>query len=71
MFAVTKLEELLVESPSDRQLNVLKDLFHSLDTGTPFDLSVIAELSFENFNLAMDILRGWRADNIRGVKKKS
>jgi hypothetical protein len=71
MFAVTKLEELLVKSPSDRQLHLLKDLSHSLNTGTPFDLSVIAELSFENFNLAMDILRGWRAENGRTVKRKS
>lgn len=69
MFAVAKLEELLVKSPSDRELKLLKDLCHSLDTRTPFNLSMIAELSFENFNLAMDILRGWRTENAHAVKK--
>ena len=69
MFAATKVEELLAKSPTDQQLQLLKKLCQSLDTGTPFDLRVIAELSFENFNLAMDILRGWRTENARAVKK--
>jgi hypothetical protein len=69
MNAVDKIEELFEQSPQDPDLQILKQFCLSLEAGKPFDLRLLASLTFESFNLGMDVLRQWRADASRSIKR--
>lgn len=55
MNAVDKIEELFEQSPQDPDLQILKQFCLSLEAGKPFDLRLLASLTFESFNLGIDL----------------
>jgi hypothetical protein len=68
MNTIDHIRELNAKLPEDKELQVVVDLLKALEQGRSFEIQQLAELSFEHFNLSMDLLRDWRL-NGRNYKK--
>ena len=68
MNTIDHIRELNAKLPEDKELQVVVDLLKALEQGRSFEIQQLTELSFEYFNLSMDLLRDWRL-NGRNYKK--
>jgi hypothetical protein len=68
MNTIDHIRELNAKLPEDKELHVVVDLLKALEQCRSFEIQQLAELSFEHFNLSMDLLRDWRL-NGRNYKK--
>jgi hypothetical protein len=68
MNTIDHIRELSAKLPEDKDLQVVVDLLKALEQSRSFDIEQLTELSFEHFNLSMDLIRDWRL-NGRNCKK--
>lgn len=67
MLALEKARELIHNRPDDPDSRNLLQLILCLESGEPFNLASLYALSIDHFDLAMDILIGWRLHRHTGV----
>ena len=60
MNTIDHIRELSAKLPEDKDLQVVVDLLKALEQNRSFEISQLTELSFEHFNLSMDLIREWR-----------
>lgn len=60
MNTIDHIRELSAKPPEDKDLQVVVDLLKALEQNRSFEISQLTELSFEHFNLSMDLIREWR-----------
>jgi hypothetical protein len=60
MNTIDHIRELSAKLPEDKDLQVVVDLLKALEQNRAFEISQLSELSFEHFNLSMDLIREWR-----------
>jgi hypothetical protein len=68
MNTIDHIRELSAELPEDKDLQVVVGLLNALEQSRSFEIEQLTELSFEYFNLSMDLIRDWRL-NGRNYKK--
>jgi hypothetical protein len=68
MNTIDHIRELSAKLPEDKDLQVVVDLLIALEQSRSFDIEQLTGLSFEHFNLSMDLIRDWRL-NGRNYKK--
>ena len=60
MNTIDHIRELSAKLPEDKDLQVVVDLLKALEQNRSFEISQLTELSFEHFNLSMNLIREWR-----------
>ena len=60
MNTIDHIRELSAKLPEDKDLQVVLDLLKALEQSRSFEIAQLSELSFEHFNLSMDLIREWR-----------
>ena len=62
MLAIKKARKLIEKSPESTTARTLSNLIIALETEQDFSLKTLYQLSLDDFDLAMDVLREWRLD---------
>lgn len=70
MSALKQARKLIEKSPSSIEAQTLSNLVVSLETDQAMILKEIYDLSYESFELAIDIIRDWRIDRYYASKVK-
>ena len=60
MHTVDRIRDLSAKLPEEKDLQVVVDLLKALEQSRSFEIAQLSELSFEHFNLSMDLIREWR-----------
>jgi hypothetical protein len=60
MNTIDHIRALSAEPTEDKDLQVVLDLLKALEQNRSFEIAQLSELSFEHFNLSMDLIREWR-----------
>lgn len=68
MRALKKTRKLMEQRPEKPAARVLADLVLALESEAPFQLSKIYQLDYEDFDLAIELLREWRLDRYYSSK---
>lgn len=68
MRALKKARKLIEQEPQSQTAQALSALVVALETGTAFDLQCLYQLGFDDFELAMDVLKEWRLDRYYSSK---
>jgi len=68
MRALKKARKLIQQEPQSQTSQALSALVVALETGTSFDLQCLYQLAFDDFELAMDVLKEWRLDRYYSSK---
>lgn len=71
MNTIDRIRDLSAKRTDDRDLHVVVDLLNALEQSRTFEIEKLTELSFEYFNLAIDLIRCWRLNNHSYKKSKS
>lgn len=67
---IKKARKLIETDPHTKAAKTLAALVRALESEEKFDLGDMYELNFDNFNLAIDILKEWRLDRYYSGKAK-
>ena len=67
---VKKARKLIEANPQSQAAKTLARLVRALESEETFDLADLYELSYDNFQLAIDILKEWRLDRYYSGKAK-
>lgn len=70
MFAIKKARKFIENHPSDPASLTLASLVMALESERSFDLTELYKLSYDKFELAMEILQQWRLDRHYSGKGK-
>jgi hypothetical protein len=70
MNAIKTARKWIQEDPHSDDAKTLAKLVLSLESDTAFELRDLYSMSFDKFELAMDILREWRLDRYYAGKLK-
>ncbi len=70
MNEIKKARRLIQTDPLAPAAVILASLVRALESEEKFDLGDLYRLNFDNFNLAMDILKAWRLDRYYSGKAK-
>lgn len=70
MNEIKKARRLIQTDPLSPAAVILASLVRALESEEKFDLGDLYRLNFDNFNLAMDILKAWRLDRYYSGKAK-
>ena len=70
MNEIKKARKLIKTDPLSDAAIILTRLVRALESDEHFDVGDLYRLSFDNFNLAIDILREWRLDRYYSGKAK-
>ena len=68
MNTIDQIRELSARLPQDKDLQIVMDLLKALEQRRSFEIEQLTQLSFEYFNLSIDLIREWRL-NGRNYKK--
>ena len=68
MNALKKIEKRLLKNPGEPASLVFKNLIKSLYLRENFDLSSIYDLDYDDFEMALAILKEWRLDRYTKTK---
>jgi hypothetical protein len=60
MHTVNRIRDLSAKLPEEKDLQVVLDLLKALEQSRSFEIEQLTKLSFEYFNLSMDLIRDWR-----------
>lgn len=71
MNTIDRIRDLSAKRTDDRDLQVVVDLLEALEQSRTFEIEKLTELSFEYFNLSIDLIRCWRLNNHSYKKSKS
>lgn len=70
MNEIKKARRLIETNPSAPAAIILTKLVRALESDEKFDLADLYRLNFDNFNLAIDVLKEWRLDRYYSGKAK-
>ena len=70
MHAINKVRKLIKADPQSTAAVVLGDLVLALETEASYQLANIYDLSYEDFELALQIIKEWRLDHYYASKGK-
>ena len=70
MNAIKKTRRLIEAEPSSSSAMTLARLVRALESEEKFELGNLYELDYDNFNLAIEILKEWRLDRYYMGKAK-
>ena len=70
MNEIKKARRLIEANPQTDTAKILAKLVRALESDEKFDLGDLYTLSYDNFNLAIDILKEWRLDRYYSGKAK-
>ncbi len=70
MNTLKKVEKRLLKTPDETASQVFKDLIKALYQNDPFNLAQIYELDYEDFELALAVLKDWRLDRFTKTKER-
>lgn len=68
MRALKKARKLIEKDPQSQSSKVLSSLVVALESGAAFDLQSLYQIDFDDFELAMDVLKEWRLDRYYSSK---
>ncbi|MDD5240109.1 MAG: hypothetical protein PHG47_00145 [Sulfuricella sp.] len=70
MNTLKKIEKRLLKNPDEHASQVFKDLTRALYLGESFNLKAIYDLDYEDFELALAVLKDWRLDRFTKTKER-
>ena len=70
MNEIKKARRLIEANPHTDAAKTLASLVRALESEEKFDLGALYKLNYDNFNLAIDILKEWRLDRYFSGKAK-
>jgi hypothetical protein len=70
MNEIKKARRLIEADPHTAAAKTLAALVRALESEEKFDLADLYKLNYDNFNLAIDILKEWRLDRYYSGKAK-
>ena len=70
MNEIKKARRLIEANPHTDAAKTLAALVRALESEEKFDLADLYKLNYDNFNLAIDILKEWRLDRYYSGKAK-
>ncbi len=70
MNEIKKARRLIEADPQTDAAKTLAALVRALESEEKFDLGDLYKLSYDNFNLAIDVLKEWRLDRYYSGKAK-
>lgn len=70
MNTLKQIEKRLVNAKSSQENQVLWKLIRALCEHEEFKLSELYELDYENFELALEVLKGWRLNRYTKTKER-
>lgn len=68
MRALKKARKLIESQPESQTARVLSALVVALESETPFPLHELYQTSYDDFELALDVLKEWRLDRYYSSK---
>lgn len=68
--AIKAVRRILEQDPHDPDAQILAKLVLALESGSAFELPRLYEMSLDNFQLALDVLKEWRLDRYYASKVK-
>ena len=68
MQALKKARKLIENKPQKTSAQVFSKLILALESESMFNLADLYQLDFDDFNLAMDIMKDWRLDRYYTTK---
>lgn len=70
MNEIKKARRLIEANPMSEAAITLASLVRALESEEKFDLGTLYKLNYDNFNLAIDVLKEWRLDRYYSGKAK-
>ena len=70
MNTLKKIEKRLLKNPDDTPSQVFKELIRALYNKETFNLAVLYELNYEDFELSLEVLKDWRLDRFTKTKER-
>lgn len=70
MNAIKKTRKLIEGDPAAQSAKTLARLVRALESDEKFDLADLYELNYDEFNLAIDVMKEWRLDRYYMGKAK-
>lgn len=71
MRAIKKARKLIEKDPSSQNAVALSKLILALETGSDFSFAPLYELSMNEFDLAVEVIKDWRLDRYYEGKVKA
>jgi len=71
MRAIKKARKLIEKAPTSQAATALSKLIVALETGSDFSFYPLYELSINEFDLAVDVIKDWRLDRYYEGKVKA
>ena len=70
MRALKKARKLIEANPQKSRAQTLSALVVALETETPFALQTLYQLDYDDFELALEVIKEWRLDRYYAGKSK-
>ena len=70
MNAIKKTRKLIESNPSSESAQTLARLVRALESDEKFELTNLYKLGYDEFNIAIDVLKEWRLDRYYMGKAK-
>lgn len=71
MNTIDHIRELSARFPEDKDLQIVMDLLQAFEQSRSFEIEQLTQLSFDRFNLSIDLIRDWRLNGRNYKKLKS
>lgn len=68
MHALKKARKLIEKKPEKASALALSQLILALESETPFNLTELYQLDYDDFLLSMDVIKDWRLDRYYSTK---
>ena len=65
-----KIEKRILKNPDEPASQVFRELVKALDQKEHFNLTAMYELDYDDFQLALDVLKDWRLDRYAKTRKR-
>jgi hypothetical protein len=65
-----KIEKRILKSPDEHASQVFRELVKALDQKSDFTLATIYDLDYDDFQLALDVLKDWRLDRYAKTRER-
>lgn len=65
-----KIEKRILKNPDEPASQVFMDLIKALDQKLDFNLTVIYDLDYDDFQLVLEVLKDWRLDRYAKTRKR-
>ena len=70
MHILKQLEQRLLKDPQDAETQILTSFVHALCMDQNFELAKLYELSYDNFELALKVLKNWRTSRYTKTRER-